>query len=303
MRIAAFAALICFAVPAAGCGVSTDVQSERALGVATSKRSATAEPAPNAPIPHGTEALANALRGATQAAESTVRAWLRTKPAVRDEPPEAAALEALYQQRIYRYLRHHPAKARAVIAALPASMQRAARDNVAAGRSLLELSPKRKPKTQPPIRPGAAKPPRQLLGWYRAAERRFGVRWELLAAVNLVESDFNRLRNNSYAGAQGPMQFMPATWRAYGLGGSVRDPHDAIMGAANYLHASGAPHDDRAALYHYNPSHLYGDAVMRYARQMQLRPERFYVYWNWQVFVRDWAHGGVDKRLTGPGID
>ena len=302
MRIAAFAALIVLAVAVVGCGTSSGSDVPDAITVAASRSTASPEPAPDAPIPHGTSALANACRGSTQSAEATVRAWLRTNPRIGDEPPAAAALEALYQQRIYRYLRGHPAKARAVVVALPASMQRSARDNVAAGRSLLELSPKTKPKTQPPIRPGRALPPQRLLGWYRAAQKRFGVRWELLAAVNLVESDFNRLRNNSYAGAQGPMQFMPSTWRAYGLGGNVRDPHDAIMGAANYLHASGAPRDDRTALYHYNPSRLYVDAVMRYARQMKLRTERFYVYWNWQVFVRDWAHGGTDKRLTGPGL-
>ena len=67
--------------------------------------------------------------------------------------------------------------------------------------------------------------------------------WHVLAAVNYVESRFGRLRNESVSGARGPMQFMPATWRAYGLGGDVRDPRDAIMGAANYLHASGAPRD------------------------------------------------------------
>jgi membrane-bound lytic murein transglycosylase B len=33
------------------------------------------------------------------------------------------------------------------------------------------------------------------------------------------------------------MQFIPSTWAAYGLGGDVHDPHDAVMGAANYLHA------------------------------------------------------------------
>ena len=42
------------------------------------------------------------------------------------------------------------------------------------------------------------------------------------------------------------MQFMPATWRAYGLGGDVHDPRDAILGAANYLRASGAARDLRA---------------------------------------------------------
>ena len=57
------------------------------------------------------------------------------------------------------------------------------------------------------------------------------------------------------------MQFMPATWAAYGLGGDVQDPRDAILGAANYLHANGAPGEPRRALYHYNPSQLYVEAT------------------------------------------
>jgi membrane-bound lytic murein transglycosylase B len=64
------------------------------------------------------------------------------------------------------------------------------------------------------------------------------------------------------------MQFMPATWNAYGLGGNVQVPHDAILGAANYLHRSGAPADERAALHAYNPSNLYVDAVLDYAHVM-----------------------------------
>jgi membrane-bound lytic murein transglycosylase B len=182
-----------------------------------------------------------------------------------------------------------------VLGALPSRLRQQARDNLAAGRSLVRLTPKKPPKTQPRVRVAAAEPPARLLSWYRAAQRRFGVRWQVLAAVNFVETAFGRMRNLSYAGAQGPMQFIPATWRAYGLGGDIRDPHDAIMGAANYLHASGAPGNYRRAIYSYNPSPLYVDAITRYARQMQRKPERFYAYWSWQVFVRD-------KRLTGPGI-
>ena len=96
----------------------------------------------------------------------------------------------------------------------------------------------------------------------------------MLAAVNFVESGFGKLRNDSVAGAQGPMQFMPATWRAYGLGGNVHDAHDAIVGAANYLRANGAPARMRNALYHYNPSPLYVDAVLRYAAPDRARPPR-----------------------------
>ena len=65
---------------------------------------------------------------------------------------------------------------------------------------------------------------------------------------------------------------MPATWRAYGLGGDVRDPRDAIMGAANYLHASGAPRDCARALYAYNPSSLYVSTVRLYARRIAREP-------------------------------
>ena len=85
----------------------------------------------------------------------------------------------------------------------------------------------------------------------------------------MVESAFGRVRSPSGAGAQGPMQFLPDTWRRYGLGGDVHDPHDAILGAANYLHANGAPTRTWNALWHYNPSRLYVDAVLRTARRMR----------------------------------
>ena len=65
------------------------------------------------------------------------------------------------------------------------------------------------------------------------------------------------------------MQFMPATWAAYGLGGDISDPRDAILGAANYLHANGAPGDETRALFRYNPSSDYVRAVSRYARRIR----------------------------------
>lgn len=62
----------------------------------------------------------------------------------------------------------------------------------------------------------------------------------------------------SYAGAQGPMQFMPATWDAYGVDGDgdgtadINDIDDAAAGAANYLCANGVAADRSSALYNYN---------------------------------------------------
>ena len=138
-----------------------------------------------------------------------------------------------------------------------------------------------------------------LLEYYRKAERRFEVSWKVLAAVNFVESAFGRLRNKSTAGARGPMQFIPSTWAAYGMGGDVDDPHDAIMGAANYLHASGAPGDYRRALYAYNPSSSYVEAVLRYTRQIRRDRRAYFAFHSWQVFVN--TPSGI-RRITGPGL-
>jgi len=90
------------------------------------------------------------------------------------------------------------------------------------------------------------------------------------------------------------MQFIPATWAAYGLGGDVGDPRDAILGAANYLHANGAPGDETRALHHYNPSTAYVRAISAYARRIRADWRRFYAYYAWAVYVSD-------RRRTGPG--
>ena len=285
-----------------GCGASkADPPGPAQEGTEAPDRArASAEPpAHDAALPRTATGIAESLAFTTRDLDDAVRTWLRTDPALSARTPRSVALHALYQQRLYRHLRVRPSLASRVIAALPARLRQSARDNVAAGRSLIRLAPKKPPKTQPAIRVGPAEPPQRLLGWYRKAQRRFGVGWHVLAAINLVETGYGRMRNNSYAGAQGPMQFIPSTWRAYGMGGNVRDPHDAIMGAANYLRASGAPGNYRRAIHAYNPSNLYVDAIVRYARQIQRRPERFYGYWSWQVFVR--TPQGY-KRLSGPGL-
>jgi membrane-bound lytic murein transglycosylase B len=121
----------------------------------------------------------------------------------------------------------------------------------------------------------------ELLRSYHEGERRFGVDWRTLAAINFVESSFGRARSASVAGARGPMQFIPATWHAYGLGGNVYDPHDAVLGAANYLHASGAPGDYGRALFSYNRSRLYVSAVRRYARLIAADRSTLFLLYSW----------------------
>jgi soluble lytic murein transglycosylase-like protein len=253
-----------------------------------------APPGARATIPRRPAPLARALTANTRELMAAIDAWRREGATGR--PPREVMLRALYHQRVHILLASRPRLARRVFARLPRRLASEARDLVAARRALGRLAgpppPLRHWRTGPPLAPGV------LMGFYRRAERRFGVSRRVLAAVNLVETGFNRLRNRSTSGARGPMQFMPSTWRAHGLGGDIDDPRDAIMGAANYLRASGAPLDYRRALYAYNPSRLYADAVLRYARRMRRDFREYYVLYGWQVFVR--ARSGGLRRLTGP---
>jgi cell wall-associated NlpC family hydrolase len=115
--------------------------------------------------------------------------------------------------------------------------------------------------------------PPAYLTLYRQAALRFGLPWELLAAVGKVESDHGRAPGTdepNAAGAEGPMQFEPATFAAYGwaAGGpdpDIDDPRDAIEAAAAMLAADGAPGDTRGALYAYNHAGWYVDEVLAWA--------------------------------------
>ena len=128
-------------------------------------------------------------------------------------------------------------------------------------------------------------PPDYLLLYRAAAPTCPGLDWTVLAAVSSIESDHGRstlpgVRSGStHAGAQGPMQFLPATFAAVTArhppppGGSrppsPYDPYDAIHAAAAYLCDSGArdSRDLPAALYTYNNSNTYVDAVLTRSAQ------------------------------------
>jgi hypothetical protein len=255
-------------------------------------------PDPDARLPTGPVTLAERMEATDRALGAAVSRWVREGDPARGGAPGDVQLLALDEQRALRLLARRPALARRVLPRLPRAQRRTAREIVAAMGELRRLTPASPSRT---LRTGPALPADRLLAEYRGAQRRFRVGWHVLAAVNFVETAFNKLRNNSVAGAQGPMQFIPSTWAQYGMGGDIRDPHDAILGAANYLRASGAPGDYRRALFAYNPSSLYVNSVLAYARRFARSPRSFYRQYAWQVFVR--TTDGGERRLTGPGLD
>jgi Transglycosylase SLT domain/Peptidase family M23 len=111
-----------------------------------------------------------------------------------------------------------------------------------------------------------------LLSIYQAAGIEYGIRWEILAAINEIETDYGRNLNVSSAGALGWMQFMPSTWQMYGTDANKdgrKDPYnpvDAIFAAARYLKAAGYEQDVRRAIFAYNHADWYVDSVLLRAR-------------------------------------
>jgi membrane-bound lytic murein transglycosylase B len=185
------------------------------------------------------------------------------------------------RQLVIRTLGGNAKQAAAVLALAPGE-----RDDIDARRDLDALSARSSPQVGG-VSIGPARHAGKLLSFYREAQRRFGIRWELLAAINFVESDFGRARTTAKADAQGPMQFEPATWRAYGMGGNVYAEHDAVLAAANLLAANGGRTNERAALMHYNLSPLYWDAVLHLSHRMATVPAAFREYYAWKLFLRN----------------
>jgi len=205
--------------------------------------------------------------------------------AIRDPRTPAADLPmwARAQQIVYRELARHPEWDGEVSAALGGELAVIASGHAGAFRELWALTD---PRDELPEWEIVAPPPaEELLGYYRAAEAEFGVGWEYLAAIHLVETRMGRIRGLSTAGARGPMQFIPSTWEAYGEG-DIDDPNDAIAAAARYLIAAGAPTDMQRALFAYNHSDHYVAAVQTYAAFMRADERAYLGYYHWEVYYR-----------------
>jgi hypothetical protein len=118
-----------------------------------------------------------------------------------------------------------------------------------------------------------------LLPIYKAAAVQYGVPWQILAAINEIETDYGSDLSVSSAGAVGWMQFEPSTWLQYGvdaLNAGYADPYnpvDAIFAAARYLRAAGAATNLRAAILAYNHSEEYVESVLLRAKLISSYPK------------------------------
>lgn len=120
--------------------------------------------------------------------------------------------------------------------------------------------------------------PAFLLPIYQAAGIAYDIPWQVLAAINEVETDYGADLNVSSAGAEGWMQFLPQEWSQYGVdatGSGWMDPYnpaDAIFAAARYLQAAGGSSHIRTAVYAYNHSQAYVESVMLRAELLGALP-------------------------------
>jgi membrane-bound lytic murein transglycosylase B len=259
-------------------------ESVAALPAASSEASAPAVVTTAAPSPQATPTPRADPPVAASDPDALALQIVAAERAIRD--PRVTGIDLAWfghlQQLTYRRLAARPEWHDAALAGLPSDIRAAATANADATADLRAtvVPGSDLPTTWRIVEPA---PLDDLARYYREAEAEFRVPWSYLAAIHLVETRMGRIRGTSVAGAQGPMQFMPATWERYGEG-DVNSDRDSIRAAARYLRANGAPGAMANALFRYNQSQRYVRAVTAYAEVMRADRDAYRGYYQWQVY-------------------
>ena len=246
-------------------------------------------PSPTAPLTSAPEPIGGV--------ESDLAVELAEAERIARDPasnPSAVSAASRSAQVIYRRVARTEGWPEPFLAELPPSLTNAATSHVEARREFEALVTQLSDAV-PAWRVVAPPPLTDLRRAYQQGEDATGVPWEILAAINLVETGFGRIQGVSTAGARGPMQFIPSTWEIHGRGGDIDDPADAIAAAARFLSAHGAPADLDGALYRYNNSDHYVRGVRNYAAILEDDPAALAGLWSWDVIFRSTAG---DLRLA-----
>jgi len=206
--------------------------------------------------------------------------------ALRDPSTPGPALQAAArrQQAAYRAIGYHSEWDAITRPRIPASLLQIYDLNVDARRQLTAMAETND--AVPAWRVVAPAPADELLAYYRDAEAASGVGWNYLAAINLIETRLGSVVGPSSAGAQGPMQFLPSTFAAYGDGGDIYSPRDSIMAAGRYLAANGFSNDRDGAIFRYNHAAQYVRAVNDYAAVLAADPAAFTGFYGWDVYLK-----------------
>lgn len=204
--------------------------------------------------------------------------------ALRDNTNTEAVLVAAArrQQVAYRAIGRHPEWDPIIRPRIPGWLLDNYDRNINARRELAAMATPKD--TLPPWTIVPPVPADELLGYYHAAEADTGVGWNYLAAINLIETRLGSIQGLSTAGAQGPMQFLPSTFAAYGMDGDINSPRDSIMAAGRMLRANGFAADPDRAIFSYNHAHQYVAAVNDYAATIAADPAAFAAYYRWDVY-------------------
>jgi hypothetical protein len=264
-----------FVVPLDGANVAPKLAGMRRLATILAALALVGPASADAADP---EQIAAELSANDTALRQAVANWRETAgdPPAGQAPAEVMGPSLLLQERVRRLAKSRKL-ATATIAELPGSLAGDIRALTAAAVKLNRLHGGGKPRK---LKVGKPEPLADLVGHYREAEAADDVHVHYLAAINLVETKFGRVKSNSTASAKGPMQFIDSTWKIYGKG-DVRDPHDAIRAAARLLRDRGAPGNYARALYAYNNSKLYVQAVSIYAKLIARDPDAMEILYCW----------------------
>jgi membrane-bound lytic murein transglycosylase B len=238
------------------------------------------EPSPPAPAAAPAGAQPRLASDPAQLADDLVADEQALRNGSTTEPALQAA--ARRQQAAYRAIGRHPDWDAITRPRIPPPLLGVYDSNVDARRQLSAMTPVRD--TLPAWRIQPPAPADELLSDYHQTESETGVGWNYLAAINLIETRLGSIDGVSSAGAQGPMQFLPATFATYGQGGDIHSPRDSIMAAGRYLAANGFADDRDHAIYRYNHATEYVRAVDQYAALIAADPAAFAGYYRWDVY-------------------